>query len=393
MMKLLNIGLAAIALCAPAAHAEVKVAEGLKAVEVFTPKKDGHPHFRIPAIVTSQKGTLLVFAEGRVRTHDHARNDIVLKRSEDNGETWSDVIVVDEDKDLVMVNPSPLVLESGRILVFYETFPHGYHGRKEHDIKMMSTGYEQGLTQRFLVRSSDDDGKTWSKPLDLTRVARADSSDIRNLITAGSPANAIQLTRGRYKGRIVVPLFLVKRITESKREIYNGVLYSDDNCRTWKRSRIVPIEGTNHCNEALIAELDDGSVMMNARPGRTPLRAVSVSRDGGQTWSPFVYDQALKGRNCNCGLLKYSYADEGKSRLFFSHNFHNKKRANGHLKLSYDNGKTWPVSKQVVPGWFGYSQLTKMKDGSIGMIFEPFQSPKEPWTLQFVRIPLEWIEG
>ncbi len=366
---------------------EPELAPGLTSTEVFTPKKDGYPHFRIPAIVTSQKGTVLVFAEGRQIQDDHARNDIVLKRSEDDGQTWGRVITIHKDPDLVMVNPSPVVLNSGRIILFYETFPHGLHARSGRHFKMMDDGYAKGRTQRLLMRTSDDDGKTWSKTRDLTRISR----EKRKIISSGSPANGIQLQRGKYKGRIVMPLFLTRKIDDKNRTWLNATLYSDDKGKTWKRSQYVPIKDTEPCNEVTVAELDNGDVMLNARPTKAKMRCVAISKNGGKSWHAYEYDPVLAGRTCNSGILRYSY--ENPSRLIFCNNFNNSsRRVNGTLRVSYDNGKTWKISKQIVPGDFGYSQLCKLSDGSVGVIFEPFHAPKQNWTLNFIRIPLSWIE-
>lgn len=360
---------------------------GLSSTEVFTPEKDGYPHFRIPAIVTSQKGTVLVFAEGRQIQDDHARNDIVLKRSEDNGKTWNDIIIIHEDSELVMVNPSPVVIEGGRIILFYETFPHGLHARHGRHFKMMDDGYSKNRTQHLLMRTSDDDGKTWSRARDLTKISR----EKKEIISSGSPANGIQLQRGDHKGRILMPLFLTRKIDDKNRTWLNATLYSDDQGKTWNRSEYVPIKDTEPCNEVTIVELDNGDVMLNARPNKAKMRCVSVSNDGGQNWRAYEYDPVLAGRTCNSGILRYSY--ENPSRLIFCNNFNNSsRRVNGTIRISYDNGTTWKVSKQIVPGDFGYSQLCKLSDGSIGVIFEPFHAPNQIWSLNFIRIPLEWIE-
>lgn len=383
MILILNVALAF-----PVFGEVPQLVPGLSATEVFSPGKDGYPHFRIPAVVTSQKGTVLVFAEGRQIQDDHARNDMVLKRSKDNGQTWSDVIIIHQDSELVMVNPSPVVLTSGRIILFYETFPHGLHARNGRHFKMMDDGYAEGRTQRLLMRTSDDDGKTWSKARDLTKISR----EKREIISSGSPANGIQLQRGKYKGRIVMPLFLTRRIDDKNRTWLNATLYSDDKGKTWKRSAYVPIEDTEPCNEVTVVELDNGDVMLNARPTKAKMRCVAISRNGGKNWRAYEYDPVLAGRTCNTGILRYSY--ENPSRLIFCNNFNNSsRRVNGTIRISYDNGKTWKISKQIVPGDFGYSQLCKLSDGSVGVIFEPFHAPKQNWTLNFIRIPLEWIEG
>lgn len=377
-------------LAVPLTQATPEVSEGLDApVLVFKEGEKDYPFFRIPTIARSKQGTLLAFAEGRFIRDDHGRNDIVLKRSQNGGQTWGELQVIHADQDLVMVNPSPVCLESGRILIFYETFPHGFHTRAGKHHKMMDDGYGPN-SQKYLVRASDDDGKSWSKPVELHRSSRTADG----LISSGSPANAIQLTTGPHKGRILVPLFLTQRIDATNRIWQNAVIYSDDEARTWTRSESVPIKDTEVGNECLIAETDEGQLLMNSRSQKSKHRLISRSPDGGQSWAPFTYSEELKNRPCNCGLLKFSYSDENTDgRMFFSFNNSLTKRANGFVAMSRDDGKSWPVKKQVVPGLFGYSQLVHCDDDTLGMIFEPFQSVKEEWSLYFVRIPLSWIDS
>ena len=387
MIKTLLYGLVALSLFSPLSAMDVKVADGLSTVEVFTAGEAGYPHFRIPTIVTTKKGTILAFAEARFIKDDHGRNDIVLKRSTDNGQTWSKLIVIHADKELVMVNPSPVVLKNDKVLLIYETFPHGYHARVGRHHKMMDDGYGAERTQRLLMVSSKDEGKTWSKARDLTKVARAETK----IIQAGSPANGIQLKKGKYKGRIVMPLFLTQKIDSRRRTWQNAVLYSDDNAKTWKRGEYVPHGEAGACNETTIAELSNGDIIMNARPGRAKMRAVSTSKDGGVSWTAYKWDKTLAGRTCNIGLLRHSYK---KNRLIFCNNFNNSNiRKNGTMRISYDDGKTWAVKKQLVPGLFGYCQLTKLKNGDVGIIYEPFHSPREEWSLHFMKVPIKWLEA
>ncbi|MGB0774372.1 MAG: exo-alpha-sialidase [Akkermansiaceae bacterium] len=256
-----------IALISTAAYLQAapytESAKGLpEPVPVFIAGESDIPYFRIPVIERSNKGTLLAFAEARYLDDDHARNDIVLKRSTDGGKTWGKLQMIHSNKELVMVNPSPVVLESGRILLMYETFPHGYHARngkhKHVSYKMMDSGFG-ARAQKLLMRASDDDGKTWSKPVELQKITRKG----KGIIQSGSPANGIQLKRGKHKGRIVFPLFLCEKLDAKRRNIHNAVLYSDDNARTWKLSNYVPADATGSCNEALISETDEGHIVMN----------------------------------------------------------------------------------------------------------------------------------
>ena len=317
----------------------------------------------------------------------------MLKRSEDGGKTWGELQMIHADQELVMVNPSPVTLSSGRILLMYETFPHGYHARngkhKGITYKMMDDGFGE-RTQKLLIRASDDDGKTWSKAIELQKTSRKD----KGIIQSGSPANGLQLKYGKHKGRIIFPLFLCKKLDSKKRTILNAVLYSDDEGRNWKLSKYVSTKETGDCNECLILETDEGHVVMNARAGRNTRRAIARSTDGGVSWLPFKFSNDLINRPCNTGLLKFSSANEGdeKNLTFFSYNNSTKRRANGYLAMSPDDGRTWPVKISIVPGFFGYSQLVKIDSDNIGVIYEPFESPREKWSIYFLPVSLDKVK-
>lgn len=376
----------AIATLSPQSASATEAAEGLdKPVLVFKSGEGDYPHFRIPTLTSSKKGTILAFAEGRFIKDDHGQNDIVLKRSTDGGKTWGELQVIHADKELVMVNPSAVALENGRIVLLYETFPRHYHARAGRHHKMMPAGFGEH-TQKLLARVSDDDGETWSKAIELQKTSRAG----KNIISSGSPANAIQLKVGKYKGRILVPLFLTERMNHKDRTWRNAVLYSDNNGNSWKLSETVPIKTTEAGNECLISETDEGHILMNSRSQHSHSRLISRSTDGGKTWTAFEYSTELKNRPCNCGLLKFSYGEN--NRTFFTYNNSTKHRRNGFVALSKDDGKTWAIKKQVIPGFFGYSQLTKVDNDTLGMIYEPFESPREVWNLYFLNIPIKWIE-
>ena len=363
-------------------------------VPVFQAGESNIPYFRIPTIERSAKGTLLAFAEARYLDDDHARNDIVLKRSTDGGKTWGPLQIIHANPELVMVNPSPLALGDGRILLLYETFPHGYHARngkhKGVTYVMMNEGFGEH-TQQLLLRTSDDDGKSWSEPVELQTITRKDPG----IIQSGSPTNGLELKYGQHKGRILFPLFLCKKLDAKRRSILNAVLYSDDGGKQWQLSDYVSAAETGDCNECLISETDAGHVVMNARAGRNPRRAISRSTDGGTSWSPFRFSEHLMNRPCNAGLLKFSSANEGqgaKSRTFFSYNNSTQNRANGFLAMSPDDGKTWPTKISLVPGYFGYSQLVKIDPSHVGVLYEPFESPKQKWSIYFLPVSLKHIQ-
>ncbi|MGL4854807.1 MAG: sialidase family protein [Lentisphaeria bacterium] len=349
---------------------------------VFTTGEAEIPHFRIPTIVTTKAGSVLAFAEGRYHATDHGRNDIVMKRSTDNGATWSELIKIHSDSELVMLDPSPVALNNGRIILFYQTFPWGYHNRNlnEHGIraKMLETGFTPGKTQQLIMRYSDDDGKTWSAPRYLEKISRDEIA-----ISSGSPTNGIQLNSKKFRNRVVMPIFTLGLNDKNQRVFRNCVMYSDNFGKTWTRGNFVP-EFLG--DESLLVELENGDIMMHARPEkRNAPRVTAISKDGGATWSSFE-NSNFTHRNCNAGMISFRHNKQ--HTMIFSYNDSMARRSNGTIYASLDNGKTWPYKKVLVPGMFGYSQLTKLKNDNIGIIYEPFESPRQKWNIEFISLPI-----
>ncbi|MCK4748229.1 MAG: exo-alpha-sialidase, partial [Bacteroidales bacterium] len=153
--------------------------------------------YRIPALVTTSKGTVFAFAEKRVGLHDHAQNDIVLRRSLDNGVSWQHEQIIAEDGKNSLNDPCAVVLESGRILLMYQRFPYGFHARNAGWIKMADTGYEGPRTTKSFLVYSDDDGENWSEPREITQMVRQEDR-----VSVGSPGRGIQLKSPEHNGRV-----------------------------------------------------------------------------------------------------------------------------------------------------------------------------------------------
>ncbi len=362
----------AIVLCvllsprASAADADVKI------VDVFVPKLDGYPAIRIPSIVTSQAGTLLAFAEGR-QGGDHSQNDIILKRSLDNGQNWGQLQVVHEAGVLSLNNPQAVVLDSGRILLMYQRSKLGEHKAKP--------GFGDDAYFTF-VQHSDDDGQTWSSPRDVSRgVKRAE----RVTSVASGPGIGIVLQRGEHRGRMLMPM---NEGPYGDWRVYAAI--SDDDGQTWRYGERAPEDGSGHGNEVQMVELPDGCVMLNARTqgGGTKHRKVAISEDGGETWSPLQDDVVLVEPVCQASLLRYSWPEQDRSRILFLNPANQKSRTGGLLRVSYDEGKTWPIGKTVYADGFAYSCMSRLSDGRIGILFERDNYAK----ISFQAVTLDWLE-
>lgn len=332
-------------------------------IDVFVSGTDGYHTYRIPALVVSKRETLLAFCEGRKSGRgDHGDLDLVLRRSTDGGRSWLPMQLVYEEggtKPITIGNPCPVVDEAtGTIWLPF--------CRDNNDV---------------LVTSSKDDGRTWTAPRDITRdVKRPDWTWY-----ATGPAGAIQLTRGMHKGRLVVPCdHRVRDAGSRSRSTRSHVIYSDDHGQSWKLGGITDWS----LNECAVAELADGRLLLNMRSNRGKnRRAVAVSQDGGQSWGDVRDDPVLIEPVCQASMIRYSWPVSGdRSRLMFS-NPASTGRDHLTVRISYDEGRTWPVSKLLDEGSAAYSCLARLPDGNLGILYERDDYGK----IAFSRFPLTWL--
>ena len=320
---------------------------------VFTSGQAGYHTYRIPALLVTKAGTLLAFCEGRRNGRgDHGDLDLLVKRSEDGGETWSEQqLIYGEPGEVTIGNPCPVVdADTGAIWLPF---------CRENDA--------------VLITHSEDDGKTWAEPVEIT----ADVKKATWNWYATGPGIGIQLQRGEHKGRLVIPC------DHRADEMYgNGshIIYSDDHGATWHRSASI----TPGANECQVVELADGSLMMNIRmqTHSKGVRGISVSRDGGHNWSEIVHDANLPCPKCQASLVGNG------DRLVFSNpvsptppenptrgtRFYPGKgrgeRVNLTVRLSEDGGQTWPWRKLLHKGPAAYSCLALLPNGDISCLYE-----------------------
>jgi len=195
------------------------------------------------------------------------------------------------------------------------------------------------------------------------------------------------LQRGPHKGRLVIPC---DHIEADTKRYYSHVIYSDDHGHTW---RLGGSTSTDQVNECQVVELADGRLMLNMRnyDRRQKHRAVSISEDGGMTWGPLQHDPVLIEPICQASFIRYTCADdEGKNRLLFSNPAHTDQRVNMTLRVSYDEGQTWPVGKSLHSGPSAYSDLAVLPDGTIGCLYE--QGKAHPYEqIVLARCRLDWL--
>lgn len=348
-------------------------------VDVFVNGQEGYPAYRIPALISTPRGALLAFAEGRAHLGDHAENDIVLKRSLDGGKTWGPLQVVHEDGSNSLGNPTGVVVrDTGRVLLMYQRYAAGF------DEHQAEPGLDGPRICRTFTQHSDDDGIRWSTPVEVTAQVKR---PVEVTSTATGPGIGIQLIRGRHAGRILMPF---NQGPYGRWKVY--AVISDDQGKSWGYGETAPEGAAGHANEVQFVELSDGSVMLNARNqgGGEKIRKVSVSRDGGESWSATRHDPTLIEPVCQASLLRHpGRGDPSTEVLLFSNPATQAGRTNGTVRLSRDEGKTWPMSRVLYPGGFAYSCLTTVPDGSVACLFERdgYQA------ISLARFTVDWIES
>ena len=388
--------------------AESSQLEDLFSQKVFVQDKE-YPVFRIPSLVVTQKGTLLAIAEGRQSYHDHSQNNIVLKRSIDMGKTWGDIIIVAKDGANCLNNPCAVVLpDTGRIILFYQYYPENYHSRAIGDkIKAAEPGVSGDNVARSFMTYSDDDGLTWSSSRDLTTQVKRDYA----VAVASGPGIGIVLQKEPYKGRIVFPFFDGGKWAEADpgieysgtRPLYVYTAYSDDEGESWVAGNSATYKhdrpgGNGFGDECQVVELSNGTLMLNSRSSNgNKFRKRAFSNDGGHTWSTLYDEPELPEPQCMGSIIRYSGIKDGeKSRILFSCPASQDGRPGtrvsrtlGTIYISYDDGRTWPVSKIIYKDMYAYSCLAVLQDGSIGVLFE-----KDGFeTITFARFTLDWLTG
>ena len=355
--------------------------------DVFASGQEGYVSIRIPAVLVTKTGNVLAFAEGRQKATDQAENDLIGKRSNDGGKTWSSLQVIHDDGANSLNNPT-VVQEraSGRIFLMYQRIP----GHIKEKSASIATGLDGPDVYRNLLVWSDDDGKTWSPPQDITATTKRPE---RATTIASGPGIGIQLTRGPHAGRLIIPF---NEGPYGKWQ--NFAVFSNDAGKTWRYGADVPgafvPDGKggerSQINEVQMVELSDGSVRLSSRGfAGAKVRRTSISRDGGETWAPVSELPELTDPSCMQGLLRYSFDDAaGRGRLLHT-GPDSTKRDHGAVYLSTDDGATWPVKRELYPGGFAYSVPVRLADGTVGVLFEADNYQR----IVFARFPIDWIEG
>ena len=362
MYKIISVIFLATVFCVTVMGEVSGISEGVTLCQDLfnTSIREGVACYRIPALVTATNGALVAVIDERVPScSDLGKNkniNIVMRRSEDNGVTWSAIeTIVDYEDGSAASDPSMIVdRQTGDIFLFYNYMDHN----KEPDIYYL-----------HVVRSTDN-GKIWGEPLDITsQITKPEWKTNFKFITSG---RGIQTQSGMLLHTMV--------------NIQNGLhlFYSNDHGQTWGFID-TPIKPGN---ESKVVELTDGRWIINSRVRGAGTRYVHISSDEGKTWKT-VPDETLIDPACNASIIRYTSTADGydKNRLLFSNAKSKNKRRNMTMRISYDEGKTWNAGKTIYAGDSAYSTMTILQNGDIGLLFE-----KDDHTENvFVRFSLEWL--
>jgi sialidase-1 len=348
---------------------------------VFVGGTDGYHTYRIPALLVSRKGTLLAFCEGRKNSRsDTGDIDLLVRRSTDGGKTWSSQQVVWDDGANTCGNPCPVVDQTTGVIWLPLTWNHG-----EDPERQINSGAGKDTRRAFLCHS-EDDGLTWSKPQEITAAVKR--PEWRWYATG--PGVGIQLKRGPWKGRLLIPCDHTDPSPDDPAGDRSHVIYSDDHGKIWQLGGTI----TPAVNECQVVELADGTLMMNMRNyGRAQnMRAVATSTDGGLTWSSVRHDPVLVEPVCQASFLRYTMQPpDDRNRVIFSNPAPAKpSRREMTVRMSYDEGQTWPVSRVLWAGPAAYSCLAVLPDGGIACLFEAGEQNAYE-RITFARFRREWL--
>lgn len=359
------------------------VAFMLKAQEtlVFEGGKEGHAIYRIPAIISLPNGELMAFAEGRVHgTDDFGDINLVMKRSLDQGQTWSPLQMLVDYDSLQAGNPAPVVdlhdpkHPQGVVYLFFNT-----GNNHEYEVRL-----NQGVREVWMMKSFDL-GKTWEDPVNITLQTHRPNNPQFNpnynfkedwRYYANTPGHAFQFQEGKFKGRIFVAAnHSVGPPKDNFEEYQAHGFFTDDHGKSFQLSESITFPGSN---ESIAAELSDNRMIMSIRNQRGDIRnrILAYSSDGGTSWDTAYFEESLPDPVCQASILPIGMRN-GKTVLAHSNASDPNHRNNLTIKISYDEGKTWLksilVDRTADPkksSWTAYSDLVTVDEQTIGILYE-----------------------
>ncbi|MBR5323987.1 MAG: C10 family peptidase [Muribaculaceae bacterium] len=342
----------------------------LSAISVFSKGENSSTHYRIPALVELENGTLVAIADKRGSAINDLPNtiSIVAKTSTNKGETWSDMVTVAQGNasegtsfgDAAAVYDA----EAKKIVAVFVGFKN--YGTNA-GVSLWSSTSSKLMR---LYQSESIDGKTWTTPKDITEQVYSGVYQSGKLGTTryglftGS-GSAVQLKQGTNKGRL---MFVVAAredgSTDGSGEMSNFAVYSDNHGESWNVSSIACGNG----DEAKVVELSDGKLLMSIKNRSKGYRLMAKSNDQGVTWESFTPTTKVLDPACNGDVVSTTYGD--KYYLLHSIPANSTTRRDVSIYISEDDGTNWTLAKQVFNSYSAYSSLEVLNDGTVGIIVE-----------------------
>jgi sialidase-1 len=390
--------LAMLLLALPLRAGEPKLTQ----TDLFEAGKGGHKLYRIPGIVVTAKGSVLAYCEARRHTGlDWDDIEILLRRSTDRGSTWSEPKTLPRPEGKFERHPAAVAKKLAREGDLTLNNPVAIVDRDGPVHFLFCVDYGRC----FYTRS--EDGLTFGKPVEITRTLEEFRKDYDARIFGTGPGHGIQLKNGR----LVVAVWLSTGTgNNAHHPSVVATIASDDAGKTWQRGDVIATSTDTLVDpsETVLAQLTDGRVMVNMRnDSRAHRRAVAFSPDGLTKWTKPAFDEQLKEPICMASLCRLSAKGKpDRDRLLFANpdnldagakeepaRMH--RRKNLTVKLSYDEGKTWPVSRVLDPDTSGYCDLAVGPDGTIYCLYERGTTDGKNHfataALTLARFNLEWL--
>ncbi len=356
--------------------------------DVFPPGLNGIARYRIPGIVVTQKGTVLAYAEARKNSSsDWGEIEIHLRRSTDGGKTWEAAQHIAHLGTRLEGNPHKK--EGGENEQTVNN-PVAIVDRETGAIDFL---YCINYARCYSMRSLDD-GLTWSTPVDITATFEPFRKHYDWKVIATGPGHGVQIK----SGRLVVPIWIAYGKEGDHGPSAAATIFSDDHGKTWQAGDLcLPNQGDfSNPNETMITELSDGRVMLVARSvSKANRKIVTTSPDGARNWTAPAFHDQLWEPVCMASIIAHPSKP---GTLIFSNPHTLKldkdgkevpagrgKRENLSIKLSHDDGQTWPVNKTLDAGPSAYSDLAVLPDGTVLCLYEGKAD------IQIARFNLEWI--
>ncbi len=329
--------------------------------------------YRIPGLATTNEGTLLALYDVRYNDPVDLQEDIDvgLNRSTDGGQTWEPMkIIMDmgeygglsEDENGIG-DPTVLIDRNTNTIWVAALWLHGFPGERAWNAS--EPGMSPKETGQFMLVKSEDDGVTWSEPINITEQIKKPEWQL----FFNGPGMGISLK----DGTLVFPA----QFKDKDRIPHSTIIYSKDSGKNWQ----VGTGAKSETTEAQVVELSDGSLMLNMRDDRNRAdrndslngRSVAITKDLGKTWTEHPSSRkALQASNCMASIISFEHPEKGKV-LFFSNPDTKVNRDHITIKTSFDEGMTWPIENQLElyeEDTYGYSCLTMVDDEHIGILYE-----------------------